>query len=688
MELILEIGTEEIPSGYIKNGLDQLKALSEEMFKKNRIACDEIGTYGTPRRLVLIARGISEKQEDTIQEIKGPPKNVSFDKQGNPTKAAISFAQKNNAKIEDIEIISTPKGEYLFIRHKIPGQMTFDILKEELPKVISGISWPKSMRWADVRFSFARPIHWILCLLDGKVVPIEIAGIKAGNTSRGHRFMAPDPMVIRGVEDHLEQMRKAYVIIDPEERKRMVMESVKKSAEEIKGIPDDDSGLLDTVTNLVEYPFAICGGFEERFLELPAPVIITPMKEHQKYFPVYTRDKKLMPNFVAISNIIPKDVDLVKKGLERVIRARLSDAEFFFKEDQKRPLMERLEELKDVIYHARLGTSMEKVERFTKLAEYICGTILPEALDDVRLVCKLCKCDLTTLMVSEFPDLQGIMGREYARIEGYPKHICNAIYEHYLPAGSFGDLPGSDIGAIVGVADRMDTVCGYFAIGIKPTGSADPFGLRRHAISIIRIIEGMGWDISIRDIIKRSLEILSSKVEIRPDIEKEILSFFKDRYRFMIMRDGYPAEIVNAIISVSFDKISPLRERIRQLQEYIQKTDNFEELVLTVKRISNILKKQEERYQVDESLFNEIWEERLWKSYLEIERKVKGFLSKGDYFHALETLSLLKTPVDELFDNVEILTKKDEKLKRNRIALIQGIEMLFKEVADFSKFSY
>lgn len=688
MELILEIGTEEIPSGYITDGLRQLKGLSEEIFKKNRILYNQIDTYGTPRRLVLVARGMSEKQEDVVQEIKGPPKSVSFDKEGNPTKAAISFAKRNNVTLEDIEIISTTKGEYLFIRRKIPGKSTFEILKEKLPDIVLSISWPKNMRWADMGFSFVRPIHWILCLVDGEVLPVEIAGVKAGSLTRGHRFMAPDVITVKGVDDYFEKIKNAYVVVDTENRKKMVVESVKKAANEVNGVPDNDPALLDAVTNLVEYPFAICGGFEKRFLELPVPVIITPMKEHQKYFPVYTKDKRLMPNFVAVCNTVPKDVALVKKGLERVLKARLSDAEFFFKEDQKKRLIERLDELKEVIYHARLGTSYEKVGRFTKLAEYLCNTVLPEAIDDVKLVCKLCKCDLTTLMVSEFPDLQGIMGREYARIEGYPEHICDAIYEHYLPIGAFDDPPKSNIGAIVGIADRVDTICGYFAIGIRPTGSADPFGLRRHAISIIRIMEAMGWDVSIKELVAKSLEILKTKVDPIAGVEEEILSFFKDRYRFMILRDAYPAEVVDAIISVSFDKINRLRERIKQFQEYMDKADDFAELVLTAKRVSNILKEQPRIYEVDESLFEEIWEERLWKVYLDVARRVKDLMQEGDYLNALKTLGLIKRPVDELFDNVEILTKKDERLKNNRVGLVQRIEMLFKEIADFSKFPY
>ena len=692
MEFILEIGTEEIPSDYILGGLAQLKEAAKQMLQKERISYSHIKTYGTPRRLVLIVEDIAEKQEDIVQEIKGPPKKVSFDKDGNPTKAAISFAQKNNVRLEDIQIIETPKGEYLFIKRTVPGATTYEVLKNEIPKLISQISWPKSMRWADIKFSFARPIHWILCLLDGKVVPFEIAGVKSGNATFGHRFMSPDKIEIHSVRDYLDKIKKAYVIVDPEERKQMVWEGVKKEAEKIGGEPEKDLKLLESVSNLIEYPFPICGSFEKRFLTLPKPVIITPMKEHQKYFPIYEKNsKKLMPNFVAINNTIPKDPKLVKKGHERVLKARLADAEFFFKEDQKTPLLDRLEELKGIIYHAQLGTSYDKVERFTELAEYLCDLVAPELKKDVNLVCRLCKCDLATLMVSEFPDLQGIMGREYARLEGYPSHICDAIYEHYLPVGSSEKLPDSSIGAIVGIADRMDTICAYFGIGVKPTGSADPMGLRRHAIAIIRILEKKGWEISLQDLVKRSVEIIKRKIELKAEakqIIEEVIAFFKDRYRFMRIAEGIPTEVVDAVVAVSFDQIAFLKDKIKQIKEFISSSeDKFKELVLTAKRVNNILKKQKERYQVNESLFKTDQERKLWKACLELEEKIEKAIKERDYIATINYLLLLKEPVDELFDNVEILTKEEE-LRRNRVGLVQYVQALFKKIADFSKFPY
>ncbi len=691
MELLLEIGTEEIPSTYIPETLKQSKELAEKMLQENRISYREVRCLGTPRRIVLIVEDIAEKQEDSVQEIKGPPKKVSFDKDGNPTKAAISFAKKHNVSLDEIQTINTSKGEYLFLRKVIPGTPTFDILKDEIPRLISKISFPKSMRWGTVKFSFARPIHWILCLLDGRVIPFEIAGIKSGDTTEGHRFMSSGKIKVSGVKDYLKKIEDAHVIVDPEERKRIIKDALKKEAEKVQGIPDDDPELLDSVANLVEFPFPICGSFEERFLSLPAPVIVTPMKEHQRYFPIYNKDGTLKPRFVAINNTVPKDPEVVRKGHERVLKARLTDAEFFFKEDQKIPLLKRLDELKQVIYHSELGTSYEKIERFTKLAEYIADIIAPDMLEDIRLVCKLCKCDLTTLMVSEFPDLQGVMGREYAKIEGYPSHICDAIYEHYLPTGSSDKLPESILGAIVGVADRMDTVCAYFGIGIRPTGSADPFGLRRHAISIIRIIDKMKWDISFLELVKKALAIIKERISLSKEaqkIEEEVISFFKDRFRFMAIADGFRTEVVESVIEASFDKISFLRERIKQMEDFMShREEDLKKLVLTAKRVSNILKKQKERFDVDPSLFKETYEKGLWDSYLEIRDKITSFVNKNNYLDALDCLLSIKDPIDKLFDNVEILTK-DENLRRNRVGLVQKLEALFKEVADFSKFPY
>jgi glycyl-tRNA synthetase beta chain len=462
-ELLVEIGTEEIPSDYLENGLKELKRLAELSLKENRIEIEgNLHTYGTPRRLVLVANSIADAQKDTIQEITGPPQKAAFDEEGNPTKAAFGFAEKQGVSVNELQLQETPKGIYLYIKRIMPGRPTTTILSEVLPKLITNIPWPKSMRWGSEEFSFVRPIHWILALFNGDIVPFEVAGISTGMQTRGHRFMAPQSMKVEGLKDYLQKMNQGSVIIDQKERENSVKKSVIKAAKTASGLPVIDPELLFTVTNMVELPSAICGGFDKAFLALPEPVLITAMKEHQRYFSVRDQEGNLMPNFVAVNNTIARDESIVRRGHERVLQARLADANFFFKEDRKRMLLDRLEDLKTVIYQAELGTSFDKVQRFTRLAEYLTEQIIPENIDDVRVVAKLCKCDLVTEMVMEFPSLQGVMGKEYARLDGYPEDICSAILDHYLPIQAESQLPESLIGAIVGIADRMDTIVGFF----------------------------------------------------------------------------------------------------------------------------------------------------------------------------------------------------------------------------------
>jgi len=687
-ELLLEIGTEEIPSGYLENGLRELNRLADACLKENRIEiAGGIFTYGTPRRLVLIGKAIAEKQEDLVQEVTGPPKSVAYDEEGRPTKAALGFAAKQGVPVEDLEFIETPKGEYLFVKRRIQGRLTKDILAEALPKLISGIPWPKSMRWGTVGFPFVRPIHWVLALLNGEVIPFEVADVKSGNTTRGHRFMSPEAMEIYDVPDYLQGMEQGFVIIDQKEREEIVEKIAREAAGKVGGRPAEDPDLVTTVANLVECPSAVCGSFDSEFLSIPDAVLITAMKEHQKYLAVYDREDRLMPNFVAVNNTVTKDESVVRRGHERVLRARLSDADFFFKEDSNRPLGDRLKDLKGVIYQADLGTSYAKVQRFTSLAEFLGEKLLPESPDHINVAARLCKCDLVTQMVAEFPGLQGIMGKEYAAREGYPEEVCRAIQEHYLPARSGGDLPTSGIGAIVGSADRMDTIVGCFAVGLEPTGSADPFALRRHALAIIRILEERGWDLSLEEFVQKGLSILGEDLEFdRDKVFGKVIEFFRERYKQMMLRAGYESDLIEAVISTRFDRVKQLRSRIDQVKRFASESEEFEDLAVTFKRVTNILKKQEERFDVDDSLFREACESELWSSYLELKHEVEQGLQKEDYYEVMNLMVRLRRPVDEFFDGVEILTKED-RLRENRVGLLQELARLFLRVADFSKFS-
>jgi glycyl-tRNA synthetase beta chain len=687
-ELLLEIGTEEIPSDYLENGLRELKRLAESRLEDERIVAEKgLEVHGTPRRLVLIGRAVADKQEDMVQEITGPPRRAAFDGKGHPTKAAIGFADKQGVSVDEFKFVETPRGEYVSVRKEIPGRRTIHVLSEVIPSLVKSVPWPKSMRWGDGGFSFVRPIHWVLALWDGQVIPFELGGVRSGNITRGHRFMGPKTLEINGLEDYLGKMKKGSVIIDMKEREKEVVSSVVRAAETVSGTPTMDPELLSTVTNLVEFPSAVCGGFDRDFLKLPEPVLVTAMKAHQKYFALRDSAGQLLPHFVAVNNTLTRDEAVVCKGHERVLAARLSDADFFFKEDRKRSLEDRLEDLKDVIYQARLGTSYEKVQRCVRLAEYLAERILPRKIDDVMLAARLCKCDLVTEMVGEFPVLQGVMGGEYARLDGYPEEICLAIHEHYFPVRAGDRLPTSPVGCIVGMADRMDTISGFFAIGLEPTGAADPFALRRHALAIIRILEEMQWGISLKEFVVTSLTNLHQEVEFDEDsIAQKVSGFFRERYKSMALRSGYESDLIDAVLNANFDYIHQLRSRIDQLRRFMRESEEFESLALTFKRITNILKKQDKSSAVNVSLLREPCERKLWEAYEAVKSDIHGLSGQKAYFEALNLVVRLRQPVDELFDGVAILAE-DARLRDNRVAMLQDLARLFLSLADFSRFS-
>ncbi len=688
-ELLLEIGTEEIPSGYLEPGLKAFKELAEICFKDNRIeVAGGIHTYGTPRRLVLIGKSVTEEQEDLVQEMTGPPKKIAFDESGKPTRAAMGFASKNGIPVESIEFIDTPKGEYLYCKTLVKGRAVREILADAIPEILSKIPWPKSMRWGAVNVPFVRPVQWVLAIMNGDVIPFEFAGVKSGDVTWGHRFMKPAPIQVSSAQNYIKATQESYVLINQKEREDIVAADAKKAAESVKGVPADDPDLISTTANLVEFPSAVCGGFDPAFLKLPAPVLITAMKKHQKYFAVYDAASRLLPNFVAINNTIAKDPSVVQKGHERVLRARLSDADFFYREDQKRSLMDRMEDLKGVIYQADLGTSYEKVQRFTRLAEYLAEKMLPEEAENVKTAAALCKCDLVTHMVTEFPNLQGVMGKAYAEIEKYSPEVCQAIHDHYLPNRAEGDLPVSKVGAIVSLADRMDSIAGCFCVGLAPSGNTDPFALRRHALAIIRILEHLQWNISLHEFIERALSILNEKLTFDKDtVFHTVLDFFRERYRHMLLRSNMAADPITAIVSVDFDNVCELRSRIDALVCFSEASEEFPALTATYKRIANFLKKQTTPYDVSPDHFVEKCETVLWQAYLDTREKVDECLKKKAYYDALNVMVSLRKPVDDLFDGVEVLTKEDDQLRENRVGLLQQLSALFLRVADFSRIS-
>ncbi len=687
-ELLLEIGTEEIPSDYLENGLKELKRLAEFYLKDNRIEIEGgLHTYGTPRRLVLVGKAIGDTQEDTVQEITGPPQKAAFDEEGNPTKAAFGFAKKQGVSVDELQLLETPKGVYLYIKRKIPGRLTITILSEVLPKLIANIPWPKSMRWGSEEFSFVRPIHWVLALFNGTIIPFQVAGITSGTQTRGHRFMAPQSMEIEGLEDYLQKMNESSIIIDQKVRGDSVEKAVITAAKNVSGLPVIDPELLFTVTNMVEFPSAICGGFDKAFLTLPDPVLITAMKEHQRYFSVRDSEGNLMPNFVAVNNTIARDESIVRKGHERVLQARLADADFFFKEDRKKLLEDRLEDLKTVIYQAELGTSFDKVQRFTRLAEYLAKQIIPEKIHDVELAAKLCKCDLVTEMVMEFPSLQGVMGKEYARLDGYPENICIAISDHYLPIQAESQLPESLIGSIVGIADRLDTIVGFFSLGLEPDGTADPYALRRQALAIIRIVRDKKIAISFQDFIHKSASILNETIAFdQKEVENSVSNFIKNRFKNLLLSEGITQDFIEAVISIDFNFLHQVEKKIQALQKFRDISKDFETLAIAFKRIINIGKGFEETYSVNPDLFEHKSEEGLWKTFQLIKDEAKREIDRENYFEALNIISRIIKPVDEFFSEVMVMSE-DRRIKENRLGILKNLQEFFLQVSDFSKFS-
>lgn len=687
-ELLLEIGTEEIPSDYLEGGLKELRQLAESYLRDNQIKMERgLDTYGTPRRLVLVGKAIADKQEDTVQEVTGPPKKAAFDEQGNPTKAAFGFAKKQGVSVDELQLLETPKGEYLHFKRKMPGRPTIELLSKILPELIARIPWPKSMRWGSGGFSFVRPIHWVLALFNGEVIPFEVAGVRSGNESRGHRFMAPQIMEIDDLQNYLRKMNEGSVVIDQREREGEVERAIITAVKTVSGTPMRDPELLSTVANMVEFPSAICGGFDKAFLDLPDPVLVTAMKEHQRYFSIRDKEGRLMPNFVAINNTIARDESIVRKGHERVLRARLADADFFFKEDRKRPLGDRLEDLKTVIYQAELGTSFAKVQRFTNLAEYLAEQIAPEKTNDVRLAARLCKCDLVTQMVMEFPSLQGTVGEIYARLDGHPEDVCLAIADHYLPVQADSKLPGSLIGSIVGMADRMDTIVGSFALGFEPTGTADPYALRRQALGIIRLIRDKKITIPLPDFVSKSASILNETISFHvEEVEGKVHNFIKDRFKNMLLSEGITQDFIEAIITIDFTFLNQVEERIAALKRFRDLSKDFEPLATAFKRIINIVKGFEGTYRVNPDLFEDKSEVDLWETFQSVQGKVKKEIERGDYFEALSLMATLSRPVDELFTQVMVMTE-DIRIRENRVGMLKELNQFFLQIADFSRFA-
>jgi glycyl-tRNA synthetase beta chain len=682
-ELFLEIGTEELPAAFQPKATADIERMLRKELEHARISFGEIKTFSTPRRLAIAVSDLDEQQPDLKTQAMGPAKSVAFDAEGNPTKAGAGFARGQGVDVSDLKIVTTGKGEYVSVDKEESGRPTRELLPDILPRLIDTIPFRKSMRWMDLDVRFARPVHWLVALYDGEVIPFSYATLESGNLSRGHRFMMPEAFAVKDADDYEAKCADHYVIADPAKRKALIETGILEIAKSVGGSLNVDAALLEEVACLVEDPTPLIGSFEQEYLQLPNELLITTMREHQRYFTVQDDKGELMPHFVTVSNTRVIEPEVVVKGNERVLRARLSDAMFFWTEDQKVRLETRLETLKNVVYQAKLGTSYEKVMRFRQLASGLAAKLDPAVKSQTDRAALLCKCDLETGMVYEFPELQGVMGREYARIEGEDDRIAVAIFEHYLPIEAGGQLPSDNIGAFVSIADKIDTICGCFGVGLIPTGSADPYALRRSAIGILNIILDRDFQLSLPELIDNCLTLLRDKLT-RPydEVRGEVLEFIRLRFFNMLTSQNLSHDLVDAVLSASFSDPHNAMARIKALGQ-LKSQGDFEPLAAAFKRLTNIIKGGVDQ-PVDKNLFEGPYEDSLYTAFQQVGGKVEAFIASGDYVSALQTITPLRDYIDAFFDGVMVMAE-DEKVRNNRLALLTAIAGLFKGIADFTK---
>lgn len=685
-ELLFEIGIEELPAGFQGPALAQLK---ENFFSKAaemRLGHGDVLTLGTPRRLALLVDGIDAAQADTREELMGPSVQAGFDALGQATKAAMGFARSKGADVADLQVVETDKGAYLMLVQETKGLQTSELLGGLLKDLMEGFSFPKSMSWGSKTSTFARPIQWIVALYNGQVLPFVYEGMPASDRSRGHRFMANKEIVLTGIAGYQSDLAAASIVVDPQERRVAVLheieEAVAATLDPSVAFVALDESLVDTVCNLVEKPFGVCGSFDPKFLDLPDEALITSMREHQKYFPVVDKDKRLLANFVAVNNTQVKDIDVTRTGHERVLRARLEDAFFFYLGDQKIRLEGRLDGLKGIVFQTKLGTMLDKTERIVKLAGLLAEQYAPTSVTEACRAALLCKTDLLTDMVAEFPSLQGNMGSSYALNDGEGAAVALAIKEHYYPKRAGAELPSSVLGGLVGLADRLDTLSGCFGIGQQPTGTSDPFGLRRIAIGILYIVEHFQWTISLSDLIRKALSLYGDKVNGSGEVVEQVMAFIRGRFVNDQLSRGLDGGAIEAVTSVQFDDVNDCLMRIKALTA-MRGSQEFTILAASYKRIRNIIKDNTDTL-VSEALLQEPAEKELGRVVGALLAEVEPLLGACDYPASLAAMLALQGPVDTFFDEVMVMAE-DTAVRANRLNLLTGISGLFLRVGDISK---
>ncbi len=679
---LLEIGTEDLPARFIKPALNQLGENTLKILGEHYISCSGTKVYGTPRRLAVIADGIPEIQEDRTKEVFGPSVKVAYDSEGKPTNAAIGFAKSQGIPVEKLIIKKKDKGEYVVAIIDEKGVPVKEIIPDILKKIVLSMHFPKSMRWGAGSIRFARPIRWLLALFDNEAVKFEIEGIKSNNLTKGHRFLSPAAFQIKEIPGYRKLLANNYVIVDIEERKRIISEKMAKMLAETNEKPVEDEELLDTVANLVEYPVPVIGNFSPEYLKLPKELLVTVMKGHQKYFAVQNNEGNITNKFVIVSNTTEENSGVVKAGAERVIKARFEDARFYYEEDIKKPLYERIEELKKVTFQEELGSLYAKIERMTILAEFLADRLIPDIKDLVIRAAKLSKTDLITGVVREFPELQGIMGRYYAIENGESVQVAEAIKEHYQPLHSGGALPASDTGALLSIADKMDNIASFFSIGLIPSGSEDPFALRRQAIGIISILFDKGYEITLRELVNKALVNVVDD-NARKEIEAKILQFFKGRIETILSDYGYSYDIIQAVLPFSTDiYLKQLTQRLEALKRY-KEHESYSDFLIAIKRVYNIIPGKP-LPEINTGIFEEKHEINLKEKLDSINEGLSRMIEKSEYYEAFLLLSSITDVINSFFDNVLVMDKR-EHIKLNRLALLKSIQEVSVKLADFSK---
>ncbi|HTV60306.1 MAG TPA: glycine--tRNA ligase subunit beta [Verrucomicrobiae bacterium] len=702
-DFLFEIGCEEIPAGMIARAARELKVLLEKYFwahalLESQTVAESIETFGAPRRLVSIVRHVLLRQKDSTREIIGPPRSVAFDNVGAPTRAAQSFAEKQDVSISDLKFVSTPKGECLATVQTIQGRPASEILSEILPQVIQEISWPRSMYWTGATGArFIRPIRWIVALLAGKVVRFRFADVTSGNRTEGHRFLGAGSIPVSSPEEYEVKLKKNFVLVRPEARRKKIELEIQALSARKHLSTHEDSHLLQMVAYLNEYPTVISGDFDPAFLSLPDEILITVMRDHQKYFALESRNAELAPHFLAVINL-PRDTKgLVRSGHERVLRARFADARFFWETDQKVRLADYLPKLAAVTYESRLGSYRDKVERMRAIARWLAeqwfsaGVTQADVAGSDRAA-ELAKCDLITEMVGEFPELQGIVGGLYARAQGEPEEIAWAVYDHYKPVGLDDPLPRNLTGCAVSFADKLDSLVACFAVGAIPTGSSDPFALRRAALGIIKVILDKRLPLSLAAAVSaaaRALHEHPPRIQAGVEVEKQVLDFLLERARFILReKHGFAYDEINAAFAAGADNLADAVDRVAAINA-IRHSRDFIPLAAAFKRIRNILEKsagKAERGQtaVNPELFREAPERELFTAAQKIGERSTQMRKARHYRQALETISGLRPSVDLFFDKVLVMAEEED-VRRNRIALLGSLLKEFSTIADFSE---